>query len=362
MRIAGSAGLLSGRRPPPGAQPGVFELPASAHPSDVRALIWDGERLEERTVHGPEELAAAAHAPGVTWIEVTGLGNGTVLAWIRDALGVHPLAVADIANTPQRPKFEDYGDRDLLITQQVCRDEDAGIAVEQVSLIAAPHWVLSVVERPCELFAPVRQRIRTMASIRRMGADYLAYALLDAVIDGYFPAVEAIGEVLDDLEDEILGRPGPTLLARLHSVRRVLVTLHRSMWRQRDALAQILREDGEPLGAGVHVYFRDAHDHTLQILDAVESYRELTIGLMDLYLSSVSNRLNETMKTLTIMATIFIPLTFLVGVYGMNFEVMPELRWRFGYPVLWTGMIAIAAGLLWWFRRRGWLGKDPEDE
>lgn len=360
MRIAGSAGLLSGRRPPPGAQPGAFELPASAHPSDVRALIWDTERLEERVIHGPEELAAAAAAPGVTWIEVTGLGDGSVLRWIRDALGVHPLAVADIANTPQRPKFEDYGERDLLITQQVCMDEDAGIAVEQVSLIVAKHWVLSVVEEPCALFAPVRERIRTMTSIRRMGAEYLAYSLLDAVIDGYFPAVEAIGEVLEDLEEEILGRPSHTLLARLHAVRRVLVTLHRSMWRQRDALAQILREDGDPLGSNVHVYFRDAHDHALQVLDAAENYRELTIGLMDLYLSSVSNRLNETMKTLTIMATIFIPLTFLVGVYGMNFDVMPELHWRFGYLLVWAVMLSIAGGLLWWFRRRGWLGGNRE--
>lgn len=319
-------------------------------------MIWDAERLEERDIRSAEELAAAAEAPGVTWIEVIGLGDGTVLGWIRDVLDVHPLAVADIANTPQRPKFEDYGERDLLIVQQVCLGEDGGVALAQLSLIVAPQWVVSVLEEPCDLFAPVRERIRAATVIRRMGADYLAYALVDTVIDGYFPAVEAIGEVLEDLEEEILERPSQGAIARLHAVRRVLVTLHRSMWRQRDALGQILRGDGEPLGQAVRVYFRDAHDHALQVLDAVESYRELTIGLMDLYLSSVSNRLNEVMKTLTIMATIFIPLTFVVGVYGMNFDVMPELRWRFGYPLVWAGMIAIAAGLLWWFRRRGWLG------
>lgn len=319
-------------------------------------MIWDAERLEERDIRSAEELAAAAEAPGVTWIEVIGLGDGAVLGWIRDVLDVHPLAVADIANTPQRPKFEDYGERDLLIVQQVCLGEDGGVALAQLSLIVAPQWVVSVLEEPCDLFAPVRERIRAATVIRRMGADYLAYALVDTVIDGYFPAVEAIGEVLEDLEEEILERPSQGAIARLHAVRRVLVTLHRSMWRQRDALGQILRGDGEPLGQAVRVYFRDAHDHALQVLDAVESYRELTIGLMDLYLSSVSNRLNEVMKTLTIMATIFIPLTFVVGVYGMNFDVMPELRWRFGYPLVWAGMIAIAAGLLWWFRRRGWLG------
>ena len=360
MRITGSAGLFAGRRPPPGAQPGAFSLPPDAHPTTVRALVWDAERLDEREIRNADELAAAADAPGVTWIEVVGLGDGSVLEWIRDALGVHPLAVADIANTPQRPKFEDYGERDLLIAQQVCTGDEGGVALEQLSLIAAPHWVLSVLEEPSKLFEPIRERIRAGTTIRRMGADYLAYALIDAVIDGYFPVIEAIGEVLEDLEEEILERPSPNAIARLHAVRRVLVSLHRSMWRQRDALGQILRDDGEPLGSGVHVYFRDAHDHALQVLDSVDGYRELTIGLMDLYLSSVSNRLNEVMKTLTIMATIFIPLTFIVGVYGMNFDVMPELRWRWGYPVVWAGMIAIAAGLLWWFRRRGWLG-GPRD-
>lgn len=356
MRITGSAGLFSGRRPPPGAQPGTFSLPPDAQPTTVRAMIWDSERLEEREIRNADELAAAADAPGVTWIEVVGLGDGTVLEWIRDALGVHPLAVADIANTPQRPKFEDYGERDLLIAQQVCMSAEEGVALEQLSLITARHWVLSVLEEPGGVFEPIRTRIRAGTTIRRMGADYLTYSLIDTVIDGYFPVVEAIGEVLEDLEEEILARPSQHAIARLHAVRRVLVSLHRSMWRQRDALGQILRDDGEPLGSGVHVYFRDAHDHALQVLDSVDGYRELTIGLMDLYLSSVSNRLNEVMKTLTIMATIFIPLTFVVGVYGMNFDVMPELRWRWGYPVVWTGMIAIAAGLLWWFRRRGWLG------
>jgi hypothetical protein len=156
--------------------------------------------------------------------------------------------------------------------------------------------------------------------------------MVDAVIDGYFPVLESLGELLEELEEEIMDRPDRDTLARLHAVRRVLMTLHRTMWRQRDALNQILRDEGEPLGEGMRVYFRDAHDHALQVLDAIESYREVTVGLMDVYLSSISHRLNEVMKTLTIMATIFIPLTFIAGVYGMNFDWMPELRWRWGYP------------------------------
>ena len=362
MRIAGTGQLFAARRPPPGARPGALALPADAHPTTVRAWIWDAERLESRDVHGPADLRAAVDAPGTTWIEITGLGDGAVLGWLRDELGVHPLAVADIANVPQRPKFEDYGDRDLLIAQHVQIVEDEGVDVTQLSVIAGPHWVVSVLEEPCDLFDPLHERMRALAPIRRQGADFLAYAMIDAVIDRYFPVLESLGELLEDLEEEIMERPGRETLARLHAVRRVLLTLHRTMWRQRDALGQILRGDGNPFGEDVRVYFRDAHDHALQVLDAIESYREVTVGLMDVYLSSVSNRLNEVMKTLTIMASIFIPLTFIVGVYGMNFDWMPELRWRWGYPAVWGVMIAVALALLGWFRHRGWLGAGDGSE
>lgn len=360
MKIAGTSNLFPARRPPPGARPGAFVLPADAHPTTVRAWIWDHEQIESREIHGPDELRAAAAAEGVTWIEVVGLGDGTVLGWLRDALDVHPLAVADIANAPQRPKFEDYGERDLIIAQHVRILGDQGVEMTQVSMVAGPHWVVSVLEEPCDVFAPLHERLRTLAPIRRMGTGYLAYAMVDAVIDGYFPVLESLGELLEDLEEEILEHPGRDALSRLHAVRRVLMTLHRTMWRQRDALNQILRGDGDSIGEEMRVYFRDAHDHTLQVLDAVESYREVTVGLMDVYLSSVSHRLNEVMKTLTIMASIFIPLTFIVGVYGMNFDWMPELRWRWGYPVVWGVMLAVSGALLWWFRRRGWLGDGAE--
>jgi magnesium transporter len=362
VRIAGTANLFSTRRPPPGAGPGDFVVPEDAHPTQVRAVIWNAERLEVREIHGPEDLKAATEAAGLTWVEVVGLGDGSVLNWIRDVLGVHPLAVADIANVPQRPKFEDYDDRDLVIAQHVRILEDEGVEMTQVSLVASPHWVVSVLEEPCDLFEPLHERLRSQAPIRRMGADYLAYAMIDAVIDGYFPVLESLGELLEELEEEIMARPGRDALVRLHAVRRVLTTLHRTMWRQRDALSQILRGDGKPFGEDVKVYFRDAHDHALQVLDAIESYREITVGLMDVYLSSISNRLNEVMKTLTIMASIFIPLTFIVGVYGMNFDWMPELRWRWGYPAVWVVMITVSLTLLFWFRRRGWLGDGRDDD
>ena len=362
MRIAGTANLFSSRRPPPGARPGEFVVPEDAHPTTIRAIAWDHERLDIHEIRSAEELQAITAAPGLTWIEVVGLGDGSVLNWIRDVLGVHPLAVADIANVPQRPKFEDYGDRDLLIAQHARILEDEGVELTQVSIVAGPDWVVSVLEDPCDLFEPLHERLRANAPIRRNGSAFLAYAMVDAVIDGYFPVIESLGELLEDLEEEIMDRPGRDALTRLHAVRRVLLTLHRTMWRQRDALGQILRGDGNPFGEEVRVYFRDAHDHSLQVLDAIESYREITVGLMDVYLSSISNRLNEVMKTLTIMATIFIPLTFIVGIYGMNFDHMPELRWRWGYFAVWGVMIAVSLTLLWWFRRRGWLGNDDDTQ
>jgi magnesium transporter len=362
VRIAGTAELFARRAPPPGSRPGAFVLPEDAHATEIRALVYDAERCAERAVRSQEELAEAAAAPGVTWIEVQGLGDGAFLAWIRDALGVHPLAVADVANAGQRPKFEDYGDRDLVVAQRVEVREADGCLLEQVSLLIGPGWVVSVLERPSRVFEPVRERILAGALVRRMDADFLLYALLDAVVDGFFPVVEEIGEVLDALEEEIVARPDQRTLARLHAVRRTLLVIHRSVWRQRDALGQMLRHEGAPFGEGVRVYVRDVHDHALQVLDASETYREMAVGLMDVYLSSVSRRLNEVMKTLTVMATIFMPLTFIVGVYGMNFEHMPELRWRYGYALVWGVIAAVSVALLWWFRRRGWLEREAIDD
>ena len=216
--------------------------------------------------------------------------------------------------------------------------------------------MVSVLERPLDVFEPIRDRIQSgTAMICRMAHDFLAYALLDAVVDSYFPFVEQVGDVLNDIEEEVTGRPDQRSLNQLHAVRRTLLTVHRVMWRQRDALSQIMRDERSPFGEAVRVYLRDLLDHAMQVLDSIETYREIGVGLSDLYYSSVSNRLNEVMRTLTVISTIFIPLTFLVGVYGMNFDNMPELRSRNGYFVVWGVMIAIAAALLYWFKRRGWL-------
>jgi magnesium transporter len=358
MQIAGTAELFARRTAPPGSKPGTWVLPPDTHPTSIRALIYHEARSEERIITSSAELEAAANAPGVTWIEIQGLGDGAMLYWLRDALGVHPLAVSDLANTGQRPKFEDYGERDLIITQLVLANDDEDVSIEQASIVVGPGWVVSVLERPLDVFEPIRERIQSgSAMICRMGHDFLAYTLLDAVIDSYFPFVEQVGEVLNDIEEGVTGRPNQHALNQLHAVRRTLLTVHRVMWRQRDALTQIMRDERSPFGEAVRVYLRDLLDHAMQVLDAIETYREIGVGLSDLYYSSVSNRLNEVMRTLTVISTIFIPLTFLVGVYGMNFDNMPELRTRWGYYVLWVVMVAIAAGLLYGFHRRGWLAR-----
>jgi magnesium transporter len=363
VQIAGTAELMKRRRPPAGSRPGTFVLPHNTQPTTIRAIAFSEGHAEEHVIRSEAELAAAASAPGVTWIEVEGLGDGSVLHWLRDALGIHPLAVADMANIGQRPKFEDYGDRDLIVTQLLLVDENDGVSIEQLSLVVGPGWLVTVVERPHAVFDPVRERVRSgTATICKMGADFLAYALLDVVIDSYFPFVEQMGEVLADLEDEVTERPTQETLNELHAVRRTLLMVHRVMWRQRDAISQIMRDERSPFGESVRMYLRDLFDHSVQVLDSIETYRDIGVGLSDLYYSSVSNRLNEVMRTLTVISTIFIPLTFLVGVYGMNFDHLPELHWRWSYFVLWGVMLAIAATLLYWFKRRGWLertGRPP---
>ena len=356
--------LATARRPPAGAAPGTFELPAGAPPPTLHALWYDAERVEERTLAQVDELAPLLAAPGrVLWLDVCGFGDGSALARLRDLLGVHPLAMADVVNVPQRPKADVYGDRLLFVAQMAHFVGGDGAAreleIEQVSLVLGPGFVATFQERPGDILDPVRQRLRSGGRIRRMGADYLAYALLDAIVDGYFPVVEALTDALEALEEEVVGRPSSGTLAEIHGLRRLFLELHRIGWAHRDALAALARDEEAPIGEPVRVYLRDVYDHAFQALDAVESARELAASLVDLQLSSASHRTNQVMQALTVVSTIFIPLTFLVGVYGMNFDVMPELRWRWGYFALWGAMLAVAGGLFRAFRARGWIGSRP---
>ena len=345
-------------KPPVGSTPGAL-APREGEPAPKLAAMWyDPARQGERALAAPAEISQLLADPSLTtWIDIEGLGNLDVLREIGQRLDLHPLALADVVNVPQRPKAEMYGDRLLFIGHMVFLNAAGEIEFEQVSLVLGPHWVVSFQEKPGDVFDPVRARIRSpQMRIRRMQADFLAYALVDAIVDGYFPVIEKLGNDLDALEDEVMARPTRGTLQRIHAIRRQLLQLHRLQWRQRDAVATLWRDESFPISEPVRVFLRDVYDHAFEVLDTIETFRDLSVGLMDVYLSAASNRLNEVMKTLTLVSTVFIPLTFLVGVYGMNFDVMPELRWRFGYPLIWAVMIGLGVGILVWFRRRGWLG------
>jgi magnesium transporter len=347
------------RKPPAGATPGALAAPVGEPAPKLHAMWFDEQRQGERPIASPVEIPALLADPSLTtWIDIEGLGNLDVMREIGRLLDLHPLALADVVNVPQRPKVELYGDRLLFIGHMVFLNLSGGIEFEQVSIVLGPGWVVSFQEKPGDVFDPVRARIRSpQMRVRRMKADFLAYALVDAIVDGYFVVMEKIGDELEALEDEVMERPVHATVERLHRVRRLLLQLHRLQWRQREAIASLWRDESFPIGEPVRVFLRDVHDHAFAVLDTIETYRDLAVSVMDVYLSAASNRLNEVMKTLTLVATVFIPLTFVVGVYGMNFDVMPELRWRWGYAAVWAVMLAAAGVILLWFRRKGWLGE-----
>jgi magnesium transporter len=353
-----------GRRPPEGAVPGEMAVPQDAPAPILRIVSYDANELEERSFQEVAGIREYLHAPGRTvWIDVAGLGSRGTLEELREILGIHPLAMADLVHAPQRPKAELH-DHHLLVITQMARVTPAGMVdVEQVSLVLGPGWVLTFREMPGDVFDPIRARLRSPATrVRHLGADYLLYALVDAVIDGYFPVVEALGGVIDALEQDVIEQPSRASLARIHATRRVLLSLHRVQWRQLDAVNVMLRDQELPISENVKPYLRDAHDHAFQTLDAIDTYRDMLVGIVELYMSSASHRMNEVMRTLTVVATLFIPLTFMTGVYGMNFRDMPELQWHWGYPAFWISMLVLGGGLLLWFRRRGWLGAPGVDD
>ena len=353
-----AGGVFRKRMPPVGAGPGALAPSEDAGAVRLTVIEYDPAGYTEEPIANVEDLARWQAPRGIAWIEVEGLGDQSVMRRIGELFSIHPLALADLVNVPQRPKAETFDEHELVICRMPLLREGGEIELEQVGLVIGPRWVISFQEGREDCFDPVRERIRGNALIRRMEADYLAYAMIDLVIDAYYPAVESLGDVLEALEEEVVGEPTRATLATIHGVRRQLLVIHRLLWQQRDALGRLLRGESPRIGTGVRVYLRDAYDHVIQLIDVVESYREMAVSLMEVYLSSVSNRLNEVMKVLTVMSTIFIPLTFLVGVYGMNFQYMPELHQPWAYPALWVAMLAIAATMVWLFRRRGWIGRS----
>jgi magnesium transporter len=347
----------------PGDTPGTLDInPNAPHPVIV-LIDYNSEQAIRQELATPEECIPYLDSYSVSWIDVKGLGSEDVLQRLGKVFGLHPLMLEDIVNVPQRPKVEEYNNQLLIITRMVTLHEDQEtFENEQVSLILGKNYLLTVQEEPkYDCFGPIRERIRTAkGTICQHKADYLAYAIIDSIIDGFFPVLEAYGEQLEELENEVVENPSRQTLEKIHDMRRQLLNLRRAIWPQRDAINALIRDGYDLISDEVRVYLRDCYDHIIQVLDMVETYRELAGSLMDVYLSSVGNKMNEIMKFLTVVSSIFIPLTFIAGVYGMNFDPnrsplnMPELTWYWGYPLCVLLMVGIAIGLINFFWRRGW--------
>jgi magnesium transporter len=353
------------RHPSVGARPGTLVIPASAQPPRITATEYSPEGATSVAIDNVEQLRRYLTSSTNVWIEVQGLGDEPTLRALADLFSIHPLALEDVVNAPQRPKVEEYANQLLLITRTALHAGDA-IDLEQVSVIIGPNYVLSFQERNAEVLDPVRVRVREgKGVIRSAGPSYLAYAIIDTIIDAYYPMIEQISHVLERLEVEVSDQPSVEMVRELNVIKAQLVLLRRGLAPQLEALTRMMRNDMPLITAEVRTYVRDTHDHCHQLLDVVDSHRELVAGLMNTYLSIVSNRTNEVMKVLTMMASIFIPLTFLAGLYGMNFKAMPELDLWWAYPLLLGVMAFLAIVMLIHFRRRGWLGdgarhRDPD--
>ena len=347
----------------PGSLPGTLNLKADAPPPKIVLIDYNETSAIRVKLESPEACAPYLDTESVSWVDVMGLGNQQTWQGLGKVFNLHPLVQEDVVNVPQRPKVEDYEDQLVIIAWMVTlKPSDGGFHKEQVSLILEKNYLLTVQEEPnYDCFSSVRDRIRNNKGIiRKQKADYLAYTLLDAIVDGFFPVLEMFGEQIEDLESEVVANPTPKTLNKIYKIRRELLSLRRAIWPQRDAINSLIRDGSDLISPEVRIYLRDCYDHAVQVMDMVETYRELAAGLMDVYLSSVGNRMNEIMKILTVISTIFIPLTFVAGIYGMNFNTekspwnMPELNWYFGYPLCIALMLAIASALFYFFWRRGW--------
>ncbi len=356
----------------PGSSPGMFVPTTDALKPKIKIYSYDKNFLEEKELANVSEIKKhlADQPERNHWIEIKGFGDSKMLEEISSAFSIHRLEMEDVVNTYQRPKLEEHDNHLFIISRMICNSHDVRMLNEQLSLFLGNNFVLTMQEHYEDLFDPVRKRLREgKGTIRQKGADYMAYALLDAIVDNYFPLLESIGDKLDELEDELFSKPNRESLQRIQLIKRELIVFRRTIFAERDKVNDLLRTSTEYISDASKIYLRDTYDHTIQVMDLVESYKEIVASLMDIYLSSVSNRLNQIMKVLAIISTIFIPLTFIVGVYGMNFSYtdpdtgeklplnMPELYSPYGYVGVWAFMLLIVVVQLVFFYRRGWLEK-----
>ncbi|WP_413174311.1 magnesium/cobalt transporter CorA [Anabaena azotica] len=351
----------------PGTIPGTIIIDENAVQPNIILIDYNQTELIRVQINNPEDCNNYLDTESVSWVDVQGLGNRDILERLGQVFDLHPLVLEDVVNMAERPKIEDYEDQLLIIARMVVpKERNFGFHSEQVSLVLGKHYLLTVQEEPeYDCFDGVRTRIeKNKGIIRKQGADYLAYSLLDSIVDGFFPVLELYGERIEELEEEVIVKPTPQTLQQIYKIRRELLQLRRAIWPQRDAINSLIRDSSQIISDDVRIYLRDCYDHTVQVMDMVETYRELASGLMDVYLSAVSNKMNEIMKLLTVVSSIFIPLTFVAGIYGMNFNTekspynMPELNWYWGYPLCLGLMALISGGLMIFFWQKGWLSNS----
>jgi magnesium transporter len=323
----------------------------------IALINYDQEQLLEKDLSTIEESFPYRDTAPVTWINVDGLHELDVVEKMGAHFGIHPLVLEDIVHTGQRPKAESFEDYIYVVLKMLDIDAAAGhITAEQVSLVLGPHFLISFQEKEGDVFDNIRQRIRkARGRIRKSGCDYLAYALMDAVVDRYFEILEKLGEKVEQIEEQLLEDPTPRIFEDIHRLKREMIFFRKQIWPLREVLNSLIKDPSDFVQETTHIFFRDVYDHTIQVIDTLESLRDVLSGLSDLYLSTVSNRMNEVMKVLTIIATIFIPLTFIAGIYGMNFEYMPELKWHWSYPALLAVLVVIFVSMVIWFKRKKWL-------
>jgi len=351
--------LYSGQSRKAGLPPGTLVHIGAARRSGtaIDVTAYSSDSVEEFRPEGFDQCVQPPPGPTVTWINLEGLQDVELIRRFGECYHLHPLVLEDIVNTTQRPKIEDYGAYLFIVARMIDFTPDQGIETEQVSIIVGPNYLLSFQEGNDKgVFEPVRERIRSgRGRIRTLGADYLAYGLIDAIVDNYFTVLEKMGEIVEDLEEELAQGPSQQILKRIIALKREIIFMRKGVWPLREVAAALERGESSLVSDTSRIFFRDTYDHTIQVIDGVETFRDLLSGMLDLYLSSMSNRTNEIMKFLTIVGTIFLPLTFIVGVYGMNFKYIPELEWRYGYFITWGVMLVIAAVMAFYFKRKRWL-------
>ena len=351
-------GLVRNRSRKAGLPPGTVIYNGEARERSVGISIfdYDEDHVDEKSVSSIDEVLPFRDTATVTWINVDGIHDASIIESLGGHFGIHPLVQEDIVSTGQRPKFEDFEEYFYITLRMMSYDDSKDdIESEQVSLVVGSNFVISFQEHVGDVFDPVRDRIRLKKGrIVKMGPDYLAYALLDIIIDNYFGILEKIGDRVESMEDDLLGNPSIDTLHSIQKSKRDMIYLRKSIWPLREAINGLERSESKLISKQTRIFLRDVYDHTIQVIDTVESLRDMVSGMLDMYMSSASNRMNEVMKVLTIIATIFIPLTFIAGIYGMNFEFMPELGVRWAYPAVWGVMGIVGLTMVMFFRRKNW--------